>query len=79
MPIRLLRIPADIHQGVLASSPTNPHFRPLSNRGWPTIIGVWIGRSRQRKALAKLDDRLLADVGIARFEAAREVAKPFWR
>ncbi len=43
------------------------------------IIGVWFERSRQRHALACLDDRLLKDVGIKRADAAREIAKPFWR
>ena len=43
------------------------------------IIGVWIERSRQRHALACLDDRMLQDVGINRSDAAREAARPFWR
>ena len=36
-------------------------------------------RAEQRRALAALDDRMLKDVGIAPGEAAREIAKPFWR
>ena len=39
----------------------------------------WFARSRQRRALAKLDARLLADVGITPEAARREIAKPFWR
>lgn len=46
---------------------------------WLQVIGAWTERSRQRRDLAKLDDRGLADVGITRPEAAREIAKPFWR
>jgi len=46
---------------------------------WWRIVHAWAGRRRQRAALAKLDDRLLADIGITRFEAAHEAAKPFWR
>ncbi|HEY5597934.1 MAG TPA: DUF1127 domain-containing protein [Kiloniellales bacterium] len=46
---------------------------------WLRVIGTWIERSRQRHALADLDDRLLDDVGITRSEAAREIATPFWR
>lgn len=42
------------------------------------IIGSWLDRSRQCKALADLDDRLLRDIGITRSEAKREAAKPFW-
>lgn len=39
----------------------------------------WHQRSRQRTALAALDDRLLDDVGLSRDDAAREVCKPFWQ
>jgi uncharacterized protein YjiS (DUF1127 family) len=35
-------------------------------------------RYRQRQALAELDDRLLADVGLNRVEVARECAKSWW-
>ena len=42
------------------------------------IIGVWLERARQRRALAELDDRLLCDIGLTRSEAEREAAKPFW-
>jgi uncharacterized protein YjiS (DUF1127 family) len=42
------------------------------------VIGAWIERHRQRRALAELDDRLLKDIGITRPEADREIAKPFW-
>ena len=48
-------------------------------RRWLSVVGAWIGRNRQRHALADLDDRLLEDVGISRGAAAREIAKPFWR
>ena len=46
---------------------------------WPRTIGRWFERSRQRQALAALDQRLLDDVGITPIAAAREIAKPFWR
>jgi uncharacterized protein YjiS (DUF1127 family) len=36
-------------------------------------------RSRQRRALSRLSDALLRDIGLTRGEAARESAKPFWR
>ena len=48
-------------------------------RRWLSVVGAWIERNRQRHALADLDDRLLEDVGISRYAAAREIAKPFWR
>lgn len=36
-------------------------------------------RARQRRALARLDSRLLRDIGIPRHHARREARKPFWR
>jgi uncharacterized protein YjiS (DUF1127 family) len=41
-------------------------------------ISAWIERSKQRYALAELDDHLLKDVGLSRSAARREAAKPFW-
>ncbi|MEQ8229415.1 MAG: DUF1127 domain-containing protein [Rhodospirillales bacterium] len=49
---------------------------------WGRLIawGLRCGeRMRQRRALAGLDARLLADVGLSREQVARECAKPFWR
>jgi uncharacterized protein YjiS (DUF1127 family) len=43
------------------------------------LVTSWIDRARQRNALATLDDRMLQDIGITRFAAARECGKPFWR
>ena len=36
-------------------------------------------RQRQRAALARLDERLLRDVGLTVDQARREAAKPPWR
>jgi uncharacterized protein YjiS (DUF1127 family) len=36
-------------------------------------------RSRQRRALSQLDDRLLEDIGVTRQQAIAEAAKPFWK
>lgn len=43
------------------------------------LIKGWIERTRQRRALAGLDDQMLRDIGITRVEAMRECDKPFWR
>jgi uncharacterized protein YjiS (DUF1127 family) len=43
------------------------------------VIKNWIERTRQRRALAALDDQMLRDIGITRVEAVRECEKPFWR
>jgi uncharacterized protein YjiS (DUF1127 family) len=54
-----------------------------SRPGWETRFLLWcawcLARSRQRQALAELDDRLLKDIGKTRQEAMAEAAKPFWK
>lgn len=37
-----------------------------------------LGLARQRRDLAKLDDRALADIGVTRAEADQEAARPIW-
>lgn len=39
---------------------------------------TWIERSQQRRALARLDERLLADIGVNRSQAEHESNKPGW-
>lgn len=53
--------------------PIHPLARALKR------VALWIERLRQRRALASLDERMLRDIGITRFDAARECDKPFWR
>jgi uncharacterized protein YjiS (DUF1127 family) len=36
-------------------------------------------RRRQRLALAELDERLLADIGVSRAQARQEADVPCWR
>ncbi|MGE4527132.1 MAG: DUF1127 domain-containing protein [Rhodospirillaceae bacterium] len=43
------------------------------------LIGTWESRIAERRALARLDDRLLCDIGRSRLEALEECAKPFWK
>jgi len=57
----------------------HPRLRRLVSLEWIRIVGVWMERSRQRHALAQLDDRALKDIGVTRAQATREAAKPFWR
>lgn len=42
-------------------------------------LWTWYERSRQRRQLLWLDERLRRDIGITREEALREARKPFWR
>ena len=43
-----------------------------------SFIARAYGRYRQRQALAELDDRMLADIGLGREDAGRECAKSWW-
>lgn len=40
---------------------------------------AWCERARQRRALRRMSDHMLDDIGISRTEALDEAAKPFWR
>jgi uncharacterized protein YjiS (DUF1127 family) len=50
---------------------------------WGTQFWRWCARcserSRQRQALAQLDDHDLKDIGMTRQQANAEAAKPFWK
>ena len=43
------------------------------------LIRLWMHRSRSRKQLASMEDRLLSDIGINRNEALRQYGKWFWQ
>ncbi len=40
---------------------------------------LWQHRAAERVHLARLDERLLRDMGLSRADAEREAAIPFWR
>ncbi|MHA1190257.1 MAG: DUF1127 domain-containing protein [Alphaproteobacteria bacterium] len=40
-----------------------------------TIVAAWIERTRQRRALARLDDHLLCDIGVSRSQVKIECQK----
>ena len=39
----------------------------------------WRRRKNSRLELARLDERMLRDIGLTRAEADHEINKPFWR
>ena len=43
------------------------------------FAGGCLERRRQRLALARLDDRLLSDIGLRRCQAEREACRLGWR
>ena len=44
-----------------------------------TLAYGWRDRSRQRRALHRLDDRMLRDIGLSRADVEYEASKPFCR
>ncbi len=42
-------------------------------------VSTWLGRARDRRALAALDDRTLRDIGLTRCEIEAEIARWRWR
>jgi uncharacterized protein YjiS (DUF1127 family) len=43
------------------------------------FLAVWQDRRRQRQTLARLDDRMLSDIGLTAADVDAEISKPFWR
>lgn len=59
-----------------------PRCEPKANKFFQKTLEtpwIWQARSRQRKHLASLDDRMLKDIGLTADDVRRECAKPFWR
>ena len=48
-------------------------------RAGTALLHTWTARAHQRRTLARLDFRLLQDVGITPADRAIEVGKPFWQ
>ena len=42
-------------------------------------IGTWSSRSKDRRDLAQMSDRLLTDIGLNRVDIAIEINKYFWQ
>lgn len=64
--------------GLLVPVQAEIEARPLATR-LAGLLRLWTLRASERRALARLDDHALADIGMSRAEARREAAKPFWR
>ena len=39
----------------------------------------WVNLTKSRNALAKLDQRILDDIGLTKDQALDEAQKPFWK
>lgn len=61
----------------VASSLNVPARRPQGRGILPTLIAM-LSLHRERRALARLDDAALVDLGLSRAEAEIEAARPIW-
>jgi uncharacterized protein YjiS (DUF1127 family) len=52
-----------------------PRFPPVATSRAPSPLLAWVDRQRQRAALARLEDRMLDDIGVTRAEAAAEALR----
>lgn len=43
-----------------------------------TALLRWRELARQRRALLRMDDHMLKDIGLSRADALREAERPFW-
>jgi uncharacterized protein YjiS (DUF1127 family) len=65
--------------------PTLIYSQPLTveraapRPGLLATMRLWRQRARQRRALAELTERELADFGATRADVYRELSTPFWR
>ncbi|MGX0878528.1 uncharacterized protein YjiS (DUF1127 family) [Roseovarius sp. MBR-154] len=51
---------------------------PRNTRPRRITLGLLLDVRRQRRALLRLDDAALADLGLTRRAALREATRPFW-
>ncbi len=57
----------------------SPHRLGGFLRGVHAALREWRRRRNGRLELARLDERMLRDIGLTRFDAEYEINKPFWR
>jgi uncharacterized protein YjiS (DUF1127 family) len=53
--------------------------RQGAHRAVVALLLAWIRRATTRRALARLPDAALKDLGLTRATAWEEARKPFWR
>ncbi len=51
----------------------------LSFRSCVDLLNVWVYRATERRAVSKLSDLVLRDIGLTRADVMQESMKPFWQ
>ena len=57
----------------------SPHRLRGFLSGVRAVLSEWRRRKNGRLELARLDERMLRDIGLTRVDVDREINKPFWR
>ncbi len=80
-------VPLGAATGRIARIATPQKIRRRAGRRWLraalsrifATLHEWRRRSRDRTELARLDERMLRDIGVSPGEVWHEINKPFWR
>lgn len=67
-----------IGTGHRAAASALEHLREAVD-GLFTLLARWNRRVNERRAMRRLDDHLLRDIGIGRLQLEQMAARPFWR
>jgi uncharacterized protein YjiS (DUF1127 family) len=59
--------------------PASPHRLSGFLSGVGAALREWRRRKNGRREAARLDERMLRDIGLTRFDVEYEINKPFWR
>lgn len=66
----------------LAALPAGVPLRHYSLAALPSLIATWRERIRFRRGLEdmwKANPHMIEDIGLKRWQAEAEIAKPFWQ
>lgn len=83
----LLDLPSPLHPIASHTHPLN-RFNGAVSQGKPPLgllvrlhdlIARWGQRMSERRMLARMDSRMLRDIGLSSLDASREASKPFWQ
>lgn len=56
----------------------DPTFRPAAKASNANLIQTWMWRFQSRRALARMEPRMLKDAGLTEADLEIEINKPFW-
>ena len=79
MSVRLVE--KELYLAGSSGQPTTTSSRSFRLTSIAQIVGAWLRRSAERRALREVADdaRILSDIGLTRSQALREANRIFWR